>query len=50
MNYRDLYHQSITDGETFWAEAAADIHWFRTWDRVLDDSNPPSTAGSRGPG
>ena len=41
MNYRDLYHQSITDRETFWAEAAADIHWFRTWDRVLDDSNPP---------
>jgi propionyl-CoA synthetase len=25
----------------FWAEAAQDIHWIKTWDRVLDDDKPP---------
>ena len=25
----------------FWAEAAADIHWDKPWDKVLDESNAP---------
>ncbi|MCD6485361.1 MAG: acetate--CoA ligase [Candidatus Odinarchaeota archaeon] len=29
------------DPEKFWAEKAKVIEWFKTWDQVLDDSNPP---------
>jgi len=25
----------------FWAEAAEEIHWDKTWRKVLDDSNQP---------
>ncbi len=37
----DLHRQSLDDPNSFWAAAAEDIHWYRRWDRVLDDSNPP---------
>jgi propionyl-CoA synthetase len=36
-----LYRRSIDDKAGFWAEAAAGIDWYKTWDQVLDDSNPP---------
>jgi propionyl-CoA synthetase len=39
--YNDVYARSISDPEAFWAEAAEDIHWYRRWDTVLDQSNPP---------
>jgi acetyl-CoA synthetase len=29
------------DRERWWAEQARALHWFREWDAVLDDSNPP---------
>jgi len=29
------------DPDGFWAEQARSLHWFRTWDRVLDWSNAP---------
>ncbi len=35
----DLYKQG-ENFETFWEEQAKNLHWFRTWDRVLD-WNPP---------
>ncbi|MBT5264064.1 MAG: AMP-binding protein, partial [Rhodospirillaceae bacterium] len=37
----DLHRRSLEDPEGFWAEAAEDIHWYKRWDKVLDDSNPP---------
>jgi propionyl-CoA synthetase len=40
-NYDELYSQSINDPETFWANAAEDITWYKKWDKVLDDSNVP---------
>src|SRR6266852_9771031 len=40
-NYQAVYERSLKDPEGFWAEAAADIHWYRRWRKVLDDSNPP---------
>lgn len=40
-NYRETYLRSIQDPDSFWSEAAADIHWTRNYDRVLDDTNPP---------
>src|SRR5258708_36360328 len=39
--FDDVYAQSMSDPEAFWAEAAADVHWYRTWDQVLDRSHAP---------
>ena len=33
--------RSIQEPEAFWAEAAAAIHWYKKWDKVLDDSRAP---------
>ncbi|MBM3598718.1 MAG: propionyl-CoA synthetase [Alphaproteobacteria bacterium] len=33
--------RALADPQGFWGEAAKQIHWFKTWDRVLDDSRPP---------
>jgi acetyl-CoA synthetase len=38
---KEEWEKSIRDPNTFWAEKAKAIDWFRTWDKVLDDSNPP---------
>lgn len=40
-DYRAMYQRSIDDPEGFWGEAAEELHWFRKWDRVLDDSDKP---------
>ena len=34
--YEALYKRSIKDPEGFWADAAKDLHWFKTWDKVLE--------------
>jgi acetyl-CoA synthetase len=34
--YDRLYKQSIEDPETFWANAAKELHWFKQWDKVLE--------------
>ena len=39
--YRVLYEKSIQDPEAFWAEAAGELHWFKKWDTVLDDTDAP---------
>ena len=39
--YRTLYEKSVKDPEAFWAEAAGELHWFKKWDTVLDDSDAP---------
>lgn len=39
--YQEAYDRSIRDPEGFWGDAAAEIDWSRTWECVLDDSNPP---------
>ncbi|MBF0095393.1 MAG: propionyl-CoA synthetase [Alphaproteobacteria bacterium] len=39
--YDVAYERSIQDPEGFWGEAAEDLHWYRKWDKVLDDSHPP---------
>jgi acetyl-CoA synthetase len=38
---KDEWEKSIKNPEEFWTEKAKAIDWFRTWDKVLDDSNPP---------
>jgi propionyl-CoA synthetase len=39
--YDQAFRNSIEDPEGFWANAAEDCHWFKKWDKVLDDSNKP---------
>ena len=39
--YESVYQSSLQDPATFWAAAADQVHWYKKWERVLDDSNPP---------
>jgi len=39
--YHDGYLRSLSQGPEFWSKVAAELDWFRKWDRALDDSNPP---------
>ena len=39
--YADIFARSIGDREAFWSEAAEDVHWYKTWDSVLDANNAP---------
>jgi propionyl-CoA synthetase len=39
--FDEVYQKSMEDPVGFWAEAAEDIAWYKKWDKVLDDSNPP---------
>jgi propionyl-CoA synthetase len=41
VSYQEKYRQSIERPAEFWAEAAEAVHWYKKWDRVLDDSRPP---------
>jgi acetyl-CoA synthetase len=41
QEYETLYRRSIEDPQAFWAERAEELSWFKKWDKVLDDSNPP---------
>ncbi len=38
--YDTLYRQSIDHPEIFWANAAAELHWFEKWTKVLDWKPP----------
>jgi len=40
-NLREYWRNAIEDPKEFWAEHAKVLEWFKTWDDVLDDSNPP---------
>ncbi len=39
--YDIAFKRSIEDPDGFWAEAAQNCHWYKKWDKVLDDSNKP---------
>ena len=36
-----IYAQADADWQGWWVSQAERLHWFKKWDRVLDDSNPP---------
>jgi acetyl-CoA synthetase len=36
-----VYEEAEADWQGWWAENAGKLHWFKEWDTVLDDSNPP---------
>ena len=39
--YQKVYEESILNPEGFWAEASKDVHWYKMWDKVLNESNAP---------
>jgi propionyl-CoA synthetase len=39
--YDAVHSRSLEEPEAFWSEAARQVHWFKPWDTVLDDSNQP---------
>ncbi len=39
--WEDAFNCSIQDPEAFWGEAGDAIHWYKRWDKVLDDSRAP---------
>ena len=36
-----LSDRSLKDPVGFWGEAAEAVHWYKRWEKVLDDSRPP---------
>ena len=36
-----IYAEADADWQGWWAKNARNLHWFKEWDQVLDDSNPP---------
>jgi len=36
-----VFQSSVENPEAFWAEAAKSITWYKEYDKILDDSNPP---------
>lgn len=41
MSYDEVYRRSIEDPVGFWSEQAEELHWYKKWDHVLDDSKAP---------
>ncbi len=40
-NWDDLNEFVSKDYQKFWENEAKELHWFNSWDKVLDDSNKP---------
>ncbi len=40
-DYDAVYARALEDPQAFWAERASHLEWYKPWDQVLDDSNPP---------
>ncbi len=39
--YERLYKLSLDDPGRFWEVIADNIHWYKKWDKILDESNAP---------
>jgi len=39
--YQAMYRESISDPDSFWSGIADELHWFRKWDRVLNEDEAP---------
>jgi acetyl-CoA synthetase len=41
LNDTAVYERASADPQGWWARQAEELHWFRRWEEVLDESNPP---------
>jgi acetyl-CoA synthetase len=39
--YKELHEKSIRNYKEFWASVASELEWFKPWEKILDDTNPP---------
>ncbi|TRM83360.1 acetyl-coenzyme A synthetase, partial [Sulfolobus sp. F3] len=39
--YKEIHSQTVKDYKNFWASVASELDWYKPWEKVLDDSNPP---------
>ena len=39
--YDEVYARWLDAPESFWAEMAEAVHWYKRWDKMLDASRPP---------
>ena len=39
--YQQEFQRSLSSPDEYWGEIARDVHWYKTWDKVLDDSDAP---------
>ncbi len=39
--YTEAYEKSMQSPNEFWGPVAEECHWYKKWDKVLDDSNKP---------
>ncbi|MEM0287308.1 MAG: acetate--CoA ligase [Nitrososphaerota archaeon] len=39
--YHEIHKRSINAFRDFWAGVASELEWYKPWEKVLDDSNPP---------
>jgi acetyl-CoA synthetase len=39
--YHKVHKASIANYQQFWGAVAQELEWFKPWNRILDDSNPP---------
>lgn len=40
-NWEQLNEKALENYEGFWSELASELHWFKKWDKVIEDSNKP---------
>ncbi len=38
---QSVYEEAFRDPEGWWEKQAEELHWFKRWDSVLDESDPP---------
>ena len=41
MKFDEIYNYASENPEAFWGEIAENVHWYKKWDKVLDDSDAP---------
>jgi acetyl-CoA synthetase len=40
-DWHKLREDAIANPELFWSDKAKELHWFKNWDKYIDDSNAP---------
>ncbi|KAG8223344.1 hypothetical protein J437_LFUL001222 [Ladona fulva] len=43
VEYDRAFKNSLENPEEFWAEIGHELTWFKPWDKVMDNTNPPFT-------
>lgn len=39
--YSEVHNKTVENYREFWEEVASELDWFKKWEKILDDSNPP---------